>query len=349
MKNILTRRAFTLFYKLAIVITLFLFQPLIFAKTTISFEQWLGDLRQDSIALGVSQETIELAFSEITAPVKRIIKKDRSQPEVVQTYNSYLTARLSDWKKDKGQKFMSKHQALLNEVAQVFGVQSRFIVAILGMETNYGTYLLKESVFNVLATLAYDPRRGAFFRAQFLAAITMLDSDFPNYKNMKSSWAGAMGQTQFIPESYVKYAVDFDKDGKRDIWETKADVFASIANYFKSREWKNDQTWGRAVLLPANGEKTLPAGQKTGLSPAKTCSKYKSLGVWRDLQEWQRLGVRKVSGADLPKRSIPAALVLADPNDNKAYLVYQNFCTIMSYNPSFKYALSIGLLSDLIK
>jgi membrane-bound lytic murein transglycosylase B len=346
-KSSLVTNVFTPFYKGTFAFALILFQTLTYAEATKPFGQWLDELREESIALGVSKATIDLAFSEITTPVKHIIKKDRSQPEVVQTYNSYLTARVSTWKKEKGQKFIKEHATLLKEVAQAFGVQPRFIVAIWGMETNYGTFQLKESVFNVLATLAYDPRRGKYFRAQFLSAIRMLDNDFVDYKNMKSSWAGAMGQPQFMPESYFKYAVDFDKDGKKDIWETKADIFASIANYFKKRVWRDDQTWGRVVVLPAKGEKVLPGKQSEGFDPAKTCSRFKSLGVWRDLQEWQKLGVRKEFGADLPKVSIPAALVLGDPNDNKGYLVYQNFCTIMSYNPSFKYALSIGLLSDL--
>ncbi|MFT5451033.1 MAG: membrane-bound lytic murein transglycosylase B [Enterobacterales bacterium] len=340
-------KVFAHFSKVTFVFALILLQTLTTAETTKPFGQWLAELRDESTALGVSETTIDLAFSEITAPVKDIIKKDRSQPEVVQTYNGYLSARVNTWKKEKGQKLLNEHRALLKEIAQAFGVQPRFIVAIWGMETNYGTFQLKESVFNVLATLAYDTRRGKFFRAQFLAAIRMLDSDFPDYNNMKSSWAGAMGQPQFMPDSYFSYAVDYDKDGKKDIWETKADIFASIANYFKTREWRDDQTWGRLVLLPANGEKELPGKQAEGLSPAKACGRFKSLGVWRDLQEWQELGVRKEFGADLPKVTIPAALILGDPNDNKGYLVYQNFCTIMSYNPSFKYALSIGLLSDL--
>jgi membrane-bound lytic murein transglycosylase B len=179
MKNISTRtNVFSHFYKVTFVFFLILFQTLTYAETTKPFGQWLAELREESAALGVSKTTIDLAFSEITTPVKHIIKKDRSQPEVVQTYNSYLTARVNTWKKEKGQKFINEHATLLKEVAQAFGVQPRFIVAIWGMETNYGTFQLKESVFNVLATLAYDTRRGQFFRAQFLSAIRMLDNDF---------------------------------------------------------------------------------------------------------------------------------------------------------------------------
>lgn len=310
------------------------------------FQNWLGELRQEAAAKGISEATLGQAFANITPPVKRVIEQDRSQPERVQTYDDYLTARVTDWKKETGSKLMTQHQDVLNEISKQYGVQARFIVGIWGMETNFGTYPIKEPLFNVLATLAYDNRRAAFFRAQFLAGLEILDSGFPSIENMNSSWAGAMGQSQFIPESYLQYAVDHDQDGKKDIWDTEADVFASIANYFKARNWQDDQTWGRPVILPKGGEENLVGAQSDGLTPDQYCKRYKSLGVWRDLQDWQDLGVRKTDGGDLPSRSLPAALVLADKGDNKAYLVYRNFCSIMSYNPAFKYALSIGLLAD---
>lgn len=313
------------------------------------FQAWLDELKSEAKTRGISEQTIRQAFSEITPPVKRIIKSDRNQAEVVQTYKSYLSARLTDWKFTAGRKLMADNAQLLNQVAEHYGVQPRFLVAIWGMETNYGTYPIKEPIFNVLATLAYDKRRGAYFRAQFLTALDMLDSGFPSYEQMKSSWAGAMGQPQFMPESYQQYAVDFDGDGKRDIWNSKADVFASIANYFKVRGWRNDQTWGRPVQLPPGGEQSLPADQATGLTPDADCKRFKTLGVWRDLREWQKLGVRRGDGSDLPNVAIPAALILADKGDDRGYIVYRNFCTIMSFNPAFKYALSIGLLSDELK
>lgn len=314
-----------------------------------AFYQWLDELKSEALAKGISQATVDQAFSDITAPVKRVIKQDRSQAEVVETYDMYLGRRLSDWKKESGRKLMQEHHDVLQQVAERYGVQPRFIVAIWGMETNYGTFKLKESMFNVLATLAYDKRRGAYFRKQFLSALDMMDSGFPTYDLMKSSWAGAMGQPQFMPDSYLAYAQDFDGDGKKDIWNNEADVFASIAHYFQVRGWRADQTWGRAVQLPDGGEQSLPAEQSEGLTPDADCKRFKSLGVWRDLRDWQKLGVRRADGSDLPDVSIPAALVLADKGDNQAYIVYRNFCTIMSYNPAFKYALSIGLLSDAVK
>ena len=330
-----------------IVCTLLLSQFAV-AQSERNFDTWLAELKQEAVAKGFSSESIELAFSEITAPVPRIINNDRVQPERVQTYDDYLGARVSEWKIRNGKELMTEHAELLREVEQQYGVQARYIVAFWGMETNFGTYPIPEPLFNALATLAFDNRRADFFRAQFMAALTMLDSGFPTYDKMKSSWAGAMGQSQFIPESYLAYAVDHDGDGKRDIWDTEADVFASIANYLKARGWRNDMTWGRKVTLPPGAEEAFRSDSAGGLRAPGRCSSYRGTGVWRDLQQWQALGVRQDNGADLPTRSVPAAIVYADSGDNEAYIVYENFCGIMAYNPAFKYALSIGLLSDLV-
>ncbi|MDO3386578.1 lytic murein transglycosylase [Gilvimarinus sp. SDUM040013] len=310
------------------------------------FYQWLDALRAEAAQKGISESTLEQAFAGITPPVKRIIKNDRSQAEVVETYDGYLSRRLSDWKKTTGRKLADEHEQVLKQVSEHYGVQPRFLLAIWGMETNYGTFPLKESAFNVLATLAYDKRRGAYFRKEFLAALEMVDSGFPTMAEMKSSWAGALGQSQFMPTSYQSYAQDFDGDGKKDIWGSEADVFASIAYYFNSRGWRDDQTWGRAIRFPPGGEAALMADQDRGVTPDADCKRFKSLGAWRDLRKWQELGVRRADGSDLPDVSIPAALIVADKGDNRGYVVYRNFCTLMSFNPAFKYALSIGLLSD---
>lgn len=324
------------------------FQGQSFAQGDSVFQTWLAELRAEAESRNYSRESIDLAFSEINEPLKRIVTNDRNQAEVVETYSDYLSRRVTDWKQTNGKKRMIEHQQLLNDIAAEYKVQPRFIVSIWGMETNFGTFPISEPLFSSLATLAFDPRRAGEFRAQFFSALTILDSGFPPYEKMKSSWAGAMGQSQFMPSSYLQYAVDQDKDGIRDIWGNEADVLASIANYFSSLGWRNDQTWGRAVRLPAGSESNFAGNQNEGLSPPSQCGRYRSLGAWKGLQEWQALGVRRPDGSDLPLRSIPAALVLADSKDDKAYIVYQNFCTIMRYNPAFKYALSIGLMSDLI-
>jgi membrane-bound lytic murein transglycosylase B len=314
-----------------------------------SFKVWLDALRGEAKERGFSVESINLAFSEIKGPVQRIISNDRNQAEVFQTYAEYLGNRVSDWRKTNGIELMKEHKNLLQEIAQEYGVQPRFIVAVWGMETNFGSVPIKEPIFSTLATLAYDKRRADFYRAQFFAALTILESGFPPYESMKSSWAGAMGQSQFLPDSYLRYAVDHNGDGKRDIWDTEADVFASIANYLSSFGWDDDETWGRRVLLPTKNEEEFLSKNPVGLSPDQRCKSYPSTGVWKDLQEWQALGVRRMDGTDLPSRSIPAALLPADPGDGEGFIIYGNFCTIMRFNPAFKYALSIGLLSDLIK
>jgi membrane-bound lytic murein transglycosylase B len=339
---------FTRLFSRFFLITAIFVYPIPLSAQERDFDAWLAELRQEALDRGISAESVELAFSEITPPVQRIISSDRAQPERVQTYAEYLGARVSDWKIENGRKRMIEHADLLKEVGEHYGVQPRFIVAFWGMETNFGTYPIPEPLFNVLVTLSFDNRRASFFRAQFFAALEMLESGFPPYEQMKSSWAGAMGQSQFIPESYLQYAVDYDGDGNRDIWNSEADVFASIANYIKARGWRDDLTWGRPVALPPGGESRLRENESATMTAPGNCSRYSSLGVWRDLQQWQALGVRQADGSDLPGRSIPAALVYGDAGDDEAYLVYGNFCGIMAYNPALKYALSIGLLSDLI-
>jgi membrane-bound lytic murein transglycosylase B len=313
------------------------------------FKVWLDALRVEAENKGFSEKSINLVFSDIKEPIQQILNNDRHQAEVVQTYAEYLNSRVNNWKRTNGLRLMKEHKEVLQKIGQEYGVQPRFIVAIWGMETNFGNVPIKEPLFSTLATLAYDKRRAEFYRAQFFAALTILDSGFPDYERMKSSWAGAMGQSQFLPDSYLRYAVDYNGDGKRDIWDTEADVFASIANYLSSFGWNNHETWGRRVLLPENNEKEFLSKHPTGLSPDQRCERFSSTGVWKDLQDWQALGVRRMNGSDLPGRSISAALLPADPGDGEGFLIYGNFCTIMRFNPAFKYALSIGLLSDLIK
>lgn len=313
-----------------------------------AFQKWLEDVRIEARERGIKEETLQLALSNVK-PIVRVIKRDRNQPEVKQTYARYLKSRVSPWRKEKGTKMVREHDSDLSKAANAYGVQNRFIAAIWGIETNYGTVPLSYSVFDAVATLAYDKRRAKRFRRELFASLEILDQGLTTFDKMKGSWAGAMGQPQFMPENYLKYAVDMDGNGQKDIWDSRADVFGSIANYLKSYGWRNDQTWGRKVKLPAGGETTLVGKQEEGLSPDRYCKAYKSMGVWRDLQDWQALGVRRINGSDLPTVSIPAALIIGDEGDDEAYLVYRNFCSIMRYNPSFKYALAVGLLSDVIK
>ncbi|WND02260.1 lytic murein transglycosylase [Temperatibacter marinus] len=313
------------------------------------FLKFIEGVKEEARQKGITQETIDQAFQDIRY-LKRVIKRDRNQPEVKQTYARYLKLRVSEWRTRKGKEMMQQHGSLLKEIGAAYGVQPRFIAAIWGIETNYGTVPLSYSVFDALATLAYDPRRAKRFRRELLDVLTIVDKGFADLENMKGSWAGAMGQPQFMPAAYLAHAQDWDGDGKKDIWTNKADVFASIAKYLKHHKITAAYTWGRPVMAPSERKETDYIGiQADGLTPAKVCRSFKSMGAWRKLSEWNELGFRRLNGQDLPEVDIMAAYIAGDEGDGQGYLVYQNFCSIMRYNPSFKYALGVGLLADKIK
>ncbi len=316
------------------------------AEQSAAFQAWLGDFRVEALERGISADTLDSIIPTIE-PQRRVIQADRNQAEFVQTYANYLE-RVSDRRIEMGRELLAEQGEMINSAANAHNVQARFVAAILGMESNYGTFPITEPLFNVIATLAYDSRRGDQFRNELFAAFEIVDKGYASAEEMKSSWAGALGAPQFMPGSYLRLAVDQDGDGKRDLWNMGPDVIGSVANYLKSTGWQDNQTWGRVVSLPPGGEQSLPAPQNTGLSPDASCRRYTTMGVWRDLNDWQELGVRKADGSDLPTRPLPAALIIGDEGDDKGYLVYRNFCSLLRYNPSFKYALGVSLLSDAI-
>jgi membrane-bound lytic murein transglycosylase B len=314
------------------------------AENDAAFQTWLTEFRAEALERGISATTLDTVIPTIEQQ-RRVIEADRNQAEFVQTYASYLD-RVSDRRIEMGQDLLAKQGDMIKAAASAYNVQPRFVAAILGMESNYGTFPITEPLFNVIATLAFDSRRGDQFRNELFAAFEIVDKGYASPEEMKSSWAGALGAPQFMPGSYLRLAVDQDGDGKRDLWKMGPDVIGSVANYLKSTDWKDDQTWGRVVSLPPGGEQSLPAPQNTGLAPDATCRRYTTMGVWRDLNDWQELGVRKADGSDLPTRPLAAALIIGDEGDDKGYLVYRNFCSLLRYNPSFKYALGVSLLSD---
>lgn len=335
------------------IAVLLLFAPIVHSDDVkdsedAKFEIWLEAVRVEAREKGISQETIKTALSDVKL-IKRVIKRDKNQPEVKQTYASYLKARVSEWRINNGRKRITDHSALFSEIAEQYGVQPRFIAAIWGIETNYGTYELTIPVFDAIATLAFYPRRAARFRRELFASLKIIESGEATMDMMMGSWAGAMGQPQFMPENFIVYAKDHDGDGLRDIWNTEADVFASIASYLKHYGWNDSQTWGRKVQLPKGREIAINNDKTAGVSPDKACKRFKSMGTWRLLSEWQALGVRRLNGDALPARNLPAALIVGDEGDDQGYLVYRNFCSVMKYNPSFKYALGVSMLADKIK
>jgi membrane-bound lytic murein transglycosylase B len=309
-----------------------------------AFAEFVRGVRVDAERRGIGAATLDAVLPNIQLH-RRAVQADRAQSEFVDTYERYLQ-RVSPRRIERGRTLMRTDGPMIADVAAGYGVQPRFIVAILGLESDYGTFPIAEPLFDVLATLAFDSRRGTQFRAELLAALELVDKGFASPTDLKSSWAGALGAPQFMPSNVLRLGVDHDGDGRIDLATVGPDVVASVANYLRRAGWRADQTWGREVLLPTGGEDTLPAPQSAGLTPDDGCRRYQTLGAWRGLRDWEGLGVRLPDGAPLPTRNLPAALVIGDPGDDRGYLVYRNFCAIMQYNPAFKYALAVGLLAD---
>jgi len=296
------------------------------------FPTWLNGLRVEALDSGISRETVEKALSNIEAPLPRIVTLDRNQPEFTQSLEDYVSDRVNKKRIDGGREMMSRYPTWLGKIEREYGVQRRFLVALWGIESNYGTNTGELPVFQSLATLAYDGRRSDYFRREFINALHILDDGLIPLKYLKGSWAGAMGQCQFMPSSYRRFAVDATGEGYIDPWTTVPDVLASTANYLARAGWKNDQTWGRPVKLPKNFDTSL-AGLDTRLP----------------LSRWQAMGVRRSNGRALPRRDLKASLILPDGPGGPAYLVYDNFRALLSWNRSHKFAVAVGTLSDRVK
>jgi membrane-bound lytic murein transglycosylase B len=237
---------------------------------------------------------------------------------------------------------MAEHKALLHRTEREFGIPARVLVAFWGMESRFGRIQGSTPVFQALATLAWEPRRAAYFRSELFDALTMVQRGQIESGTMTGSWAGAMGQTQFMPSSYLKFAVDFDGDERRDIWKSTPDTLASMANYLKGFGWKADETWGREVKVNADAARAIAT------IPKRTdgCYAQRNMSERRPLAQWQKLGVRRVDGGALPKANVPAGLV--DVGERK-FLVYPNYDVIIAYNCAHYYALTVGLLADRLK
>ncbi len=309
------------------------------------FKNYLVDLKAEALTKGYSAEFIEQSFSLVKFHQRAVIA-DRNQPEKVETLDTYLPKRVPKWKVDKAREKFKTHQLVLEEVAEQYDVQPRFIVALWGLETNFGKIMGSYNVVSALTTLSYEGRREAFFKKQLWAALTILQEGHIDIESMKGSWAGAMGQNQFMPTSFLAYAVDGDGDGKKDIWTNQADVFASMANYLQKEGWNGDLTWGRQVQLPQGFDHSLAIPKNTG-------GRKNWLKAWaqqeKTLSQWQALGVRRADGTDLPKVNIKAALVFPDDKNGRVYLAYDNYKSLMHWNLSYYFVSSVGHLSDRIK
>ena len=296
------------------------------------FDAWLTKLRAEALSKGIAAATLDHALAGIQ-PIPRVIELDRRQPEFTLTFAQYMKRVVNQRRIDKGRALLVTHQALLAEVSQKYNVQPRFIVALWGIETDFGRITGGFPVIAALATLAFDGRRSAFFRKELILALKIIDAGHIKSADMKGSWAGAMGQNQFMPSSFHNFAVDHDGNGRKDIWGTLPDVFASIANYLSKSGWRGDQTWGRKIALP------------DGIGRGDIGRKRRQF-----IAEWQAQGVRRDTGADLPTRQLKAAVVAPDRKSIKpAYLVYNNYNVILKWNRSDYFATAVGILSDQLR
>ena len=296
------------------------------------FNTWLDTLKIEARSKGISQSTIESSLSGIK-PIPRVIELDRKQPEFTLTFKEYLRRVVSDRRIRIGKAKLVEHEKLLAEISIKYGVQPRYIIALWGIETDFGRITGGFPVISSLATLAYDGRRSKFFRKELFLALKIVDKGHITAKDMLGSWAGAMGQNQFMPSSFHAYAVDYNRDGSKDIWKTLPDIFASIANYLSKSGWQGDQTWGRAVRLPD-----------------KFSSKLLGRKIKKGLKQWHELGVRKLSGKDLPKRNLISSIIRPEKGMvGPAFVVYHNYGVILKWNRSNYFATAVGTLSDKIK
>jgi len=302
--------------------------PGVARATDASFATWLVGLRKEAIAQGIRSQSVDRALKGVHE-IPLVIERDRTQPETKYTLQEYLDRVVTQDRIARGIARFQENRALLEQVEARYHVQPRFVVALWGMETDFGRVTGDFPVISALATLAYDGRRSELFRRELIAAIRIVDLGYIRPEEMRGSWAGAMGQCQFMPTNYLEAAVSFSGDGRRDIWNRREDVLASIANFLMRLGWRGDETWGREVRVPQ------------GLDPHLIGKE-----VRRPLPEWGRLGVRDLSGGELPGNDIAASLIMPDGTEGRAYLVYSNFRTLLRWNNSSFFAISIGTFAD---
>jgi membrane-bound lytic murein transglycosylase B len=304
-----------------------------------AFAAWLATLRGEALAAGIRPATVDAAFATIVAqPV--VLERDRSQAEFTLTLGQYVERRLTPALLRLARQHAQRQRPLLARVERAHKVPRSILVAVWGLESNFGRFAGVRPTVPVLATLAYDGRRAALFRGELLNALRILDRGDIELDRLKGSWAGAMGQPQFLPSSYLKFAQDFDGDGRRDIWNSLPDVLASIAVYMASNGWTPGEAWGRRVKLPADFDARL--GTKAPLR-SEGCRAVRQLTEPMLLKEWAAVGVRTAKGTPLPKAAIAASLLRVD---QETFLVYRNYETLLTYNCAHSYAVAVGLLAD---
>lgn len=300
------------------------------ARSADSFAAFVAGVRRDAQRAGISPVTLDRAFANVHAN-QRVIELDHHQPEFTLTWEQYRSRIVSDARVAKGRALYARNKPLLDRVAARYGVPAGIIMGIWGLESNYGESTGGFNVIEALATLSWEGRRAAFFRSELMDALRILQSGDITAAQMTGSYAGAMGQTQFMPDSFLKYAVDYSGTGRRDIWNDLGCVFASTANYLAREGWQAGLPWGEIARLPPGFDATLTGRENR-----------------RPLGEWTRLGVVRLGGSAVPAGT-PAAVILPGGAGSEAFLAYHpNFLAIRRYNPSDFYCISVGLIGDLV-
>jgi membrane-bound lytic murein transglycosylase B len=305
------------------------------------FDAWLADVRAEALTRGIRQEVLDAAFADVQ-PVGQILERDRTQAEFSLDLTAYLKRRLTRRTVQTAQQMHADYHDLLSAVGSKYGVQPRIITAVWGLESNFGRFAGVRPTIPALATLAYDPRRATLFRKELFSALEIVNRGDIELERLKGSWAGALGQPQFMPSTYLEFAQDFDGDGRRDIWSSQADVFASVAHYLKEHGWSDKATWGREVRV------SKAARAKVAALPRRPegCRAERALTKPIPLKEWSKLGVRTTAGSALPSGAIDASMVT---DGARYFLVYRNYEALLAYNCATSYAISIGMLSDRLK
>ncbi|MGD8809696.1 MAG: lytic murein transglycosylase [Gammaproteobacteria bacterium] len=293
------------------------------------FQEWLGALRTEALDAGISEATVTAALTDVQL-IERVVELDRNQPEVKLDFWTYLDRVASQARIDRGRQLMEEHRELLSDVSSRYGIPAETLVAAWGIESSFGRIQGGFPVIQALVTLAYDDRRAAMFRRELFNALRIIDDGHISVEDMQGSWAGAMGQVQFMPSTFLNYARDGDGDDLIDIWQSTPDALESAAAYMASG-WRPGYIWGRQVQLPENFDTDL-----TGT------------GTRKPLAEWQALGVRRISGEDLPEVDIEGSVVLPDDSPHPAFLVYDNYDMLLRWNRSHRFAISLAHLADRI-
>ena len=292
------------------------------------FPAFIQDFRQDALAQGISASTLDRTLTTAKF-LPHVIELNRRQPELTLSFQDYIDLVVTPARIDAGRAKLAENKSLLDQVSKRYGVQPQYIVALWGLETNFGRTTGGYPVISALATLAYEGRRAAFFRKELINALIMVDQRHVDPRSMTGSWAGAMGESQFMPSSFLAYAVSWKGGASPDIWHKREDVFASIANYLARAGWHGDQGWGVAVTLPPNFDPSL-----VGLSQKKP------------LNDWAAMGVMQSSGAALPDMAISAGLIQPAGANGPAFLVYDDYRAILKWNNSSFFAVAVGYLAD---